>query len=516
MNKLKTNVNIKEYANTDLNKNIPMLFKIKSKITTSKPLTYISNDTGITRHYTPAAQEWYNSIYTYNSNYMKTLSIADKNLLNLLKSYFNFQISQTLIKDKTKRLPLRFRRMSTKRVFIGRGELKHTNSKILITFYVLNTEGMFLARNLEIAKQELFYPRKELERFVNYGRDGKPIITYNRPFTREEFFHYGDHDKLYDMYTMSMVNKYANYTETSELNAYYEHLTNLVQTKKISENEKIKLFYAKVSSWKPLDYLNFEELKQESVKYFYNKQIDKWRYFSGLLKLNEVKFTNPFISKLIHLVKNLYNKDVEFNIVKLKKMHLNSDIYTQAVSLKLKNRDNRLYKVLKTSLRKIKLPVISKISERIKKPNKNDILANRVRNNIISSMFIDNQKDPLNSLLLSFYPGADHLELNTIKRSSVKKQKISLKGFVLRQHLKHLKLRGIRVEAKGRLTRRATASRSVFKMKWKGGLKNVDSSFRGLSTIMLRGYHKSNVQYSVVNSKNRNGAFGVKGWVSSK
>jgi len=178
-----------------------------------------------------------------------------------------------------------------------------------------------------------------------------------------------------------------------------------------------------------------------------------------------VKFTNPFISKLIHLVKNLYNKDVEFNIVKLKKMHLNSDIYTQAVSLKLKNRDNRLYKVLKTSLRKIKLPVISKISERIKKPNKNDILANRVRNNIISSMFIDNQKDPLNSLLLSFYPGADHLELNTIKRSSVKKQKISLKGFVLRQHLKHLKLRGIRVEAKGRLTRRATASRSVFKMK---------------------------------------------------
>lgn len=73
-----------------------------------------------------------------------------------------------------------------------------------------------------------------------------------------------------------------------------------------------------------------------------------------------------------------------------------------------------------------------------------------------------------------------------------------------------MKLRGIRVEAKGRLTRRATASRSVFKMKLKGGLKNVDSSFRGLSTVMLRGYAKSNVQYSLLNSKNRNGAFGVK------
>ena len=42
-------------------------------------------------------------------------------------------------------------------------------------------------------------------------------------------------------------------------------------------------------------------------------------------------------------------------------MHLNSDIYTQAVSLKLRNRDNKLYRVLKASLRKIKLPVIRKI-----------------------------------------------------------------------------------------------------------------------------------------------------------
>jgi hypothetical protein len=92
---------------------------------------------------------------------------------------------------------------------------------------------------------------------------------------------------------------------------------------------------------------------------------------------------------------------------------------------------------------------------------------------------------------------------------------ISLASYV-RKWLKHMKLRGIRIEAKGRLTRRATASRSVFKMKWKGGLKNVDSSFRGLSTILLRGHAKSNVQYTLISSKNRNGAFGVKGWVSSK
>jgi hypothetical protein len=172
------------------------------------------------------------------------------------------------------------------------------------------------------------------------------------------------------------------------------------------------------------------------------------------------------MSKLIFLVRKLYNKDVVFNVVKLKKMHLNSDIYTQAVSLKLKDRKNKLYRVLKTSLRKIKLPVIRKISEKIGKSDRSKFFVNRIRNNIISSMFKDNNvKDSLNNLLLSFYTASNKLEIKIIKRFSIKNEKISLKGFVLRHHLKHLKLRGIRVEAKGRLTKRFTASRSVFKMK---------------------------------------------------
>jgi hypothetical protein len=75
-----------------------------------------------------------------------------------------------------------------------------------------------------------------------------------------------------------------------------------------------------------------------------------------------------------------------------------------------------------------------------------------------------NNNDPLENLLLKFFPSVDDLEINVIKRSSIRKRTISLKSYVLRS-LKHLKLRGIRVEAKGRLTRRFTASRSVFKMK---------------------------------------------------
>jgi flagellar biosynthesis regulator FlaF len=233
-----------------------------------------------------------------------------------------------------------------------------------------------------------------------------------------------------------------------------------------------------------------------------------------LLHFNNLKFDGGFISKLIDLVKQVYNKKVEFNIVNLKKMHLNSDVYTQAVSLKLKNRDNKLYRVLKASLRKIKLPVIKKIDEIQKKPNRDEFLVNIIRNNTISTMLKKIKKnkirnDNLNKLLLKFYPLADNLKLNVIKKPFSIIRSFSLEDYVLRS-LKHLNLRGIRVEAKGRLTRRFTASRSLSKMRCKGGLKNVDSSFRRLSTIMLRGIVKSNLQYSTINSKNRNGAFGIK------
>jgi hypothetical protein len=130
-------------------------------------------------------------------------------------------------------------------------------------------------------------------------------------------------------------------------------------------------------------------------------------------------------------------------------------------------------------------------------------------------MFNNIDTDPLDNLLIRFFSPIDSLEINIKKRLSIIKRPISLYKYIIRS-LKHIKLAGIRVEAKGRLTRRFTASRSVFKMRWKGGLKNVDSSFKGLSAIMLRGDRKSNVEYSMLNSKNRNGAYGVKGWVSSK
>ena len=69
-------------------------------------MSYIKSDTGKIRHFTPAAQEWYNSIYTYNTNYIKTLPVANRNLMSLLRSFFNLQLNLNLMQNKTKRLLL--------------------------------------------------------------------------------------------------------------------------------------------------------------------------------------------------------------------------------------------------------------------------------------------------------------------------------------------------------------------------------------------------------------------------
>lgn len=77
--------------------------------------------------------------------------------MNLLKSYFNSQIKDELLKINTEPMIPRYRRWSGKRVFIGKGELKHTSSRVIITFYVYNTEGMFLSYKVRNQRFGLYF-----------------------------------------------------------------------------------------------------------------------------------------------------------------------------------------------------------------------------------------------------------------------------------------------------------------------------------------------------------------------
>jgi len=525
MNNKHNKIEIKKVLHLNDN-NTPLLFNKKSHKIINKPLVHIRIDTGITRHFTPAAQEWFNSIYAYNKNYIKTLPIADKTLMNLLKTYFNSILKPKFLttakpspsKKKIKRgqkikvIPIRIRRVSTKRVFVGKGDLKHTNNKIILTFYIYSTEGMVLSHTYKALTQGLFHPRNALEKTITWSRAGKKITTYNRIFSLYEFLVLRNHYYWYLTFITSLITRLNNTLD--KVNLYYEDLKSLVEINILTENEKDLMFNDKVDTFNCLTYPDYSAYLNKIESNY----IKEWHKYIYLLNTYKLKFTSNYISKLNTLVNGIYNKKVIFNIVNLKKIHLNSDIFTQAVALKLRNKDNKIYRVLKSSLRKINIKPISKIKERrLGRRDKNLFLVNRVRNNLISSMLINDKvkSTPTDLLLDFFYTPINWLDDNIIELLSRYSSSEGLKEYVFKK-LKHMKLRGIKIEAKGRLTRRATASRSVFKMRWKGGLKNIDSSFRGWSAIMLRGIAKSNVQYSVTSSKNPNGAYGVKGWVSNK
>jgi Mitochondrial ribosomal protein (VAR1) len=210
-------------------------------------------------------------------------------------------------------------------------------------------------------------------------------------------------------------------------------------------------------------------------------------YLKHLLYLNKSKFEDTYIIELSNIISKIYNKKVEFNIINLKYVHLNSDILTQSIILKLKRRKNTILKVLKNVFKMINLPNLNKLTE--SSFFKDDI--NKLKNLNAKNSF----KDELNKSLL-----------NTISQEEIN----NIENLVF-NNIKYKKISGLRLEATGRLSRRLTASRSIFKFKYKGSLKNIDSSYKRMPSIILRGHLKSNIQYTKINSKTRNGSFGIKG-----
>jgi hypothetical protein len=469
--------------------NKPLIFDKKANQSTIIPLKSMKTNVGMIRHFPPASQEWDNNIYAYNSDYIKSLPIADKNLMKIVKSYFNMYFSNKIL--DVKQLNTRFKRLSVKRIFVAKGELKHTSSKVIITLYIFNKERNILKLETNKLIKALIYPSKQL----NIDNTSK----FNRPLTLSEYIHYNK-DQIYSNYIESLIGKDSIDNTINNIESTNINIKNILNN--IENNNNIN---------KDIENIVFSK----GYKDFLNNTLSvflKNYYISKMnLALNRIKFEESFLIHLKDLVNKIYNKEVQFNIVQLKKLHLNSDIFTEAIALKLKNRENKLYRVLKSVLTRVKVKKINKNKEKNFKMNKNNMFINSIINTRINSLFGNYQGDNLNKFLFNLFPT---LSSSNNKDVSIFKDDASSSEFI-NKYIKHKDIFGIRIEAKGRLTRRFTASRSVFKVKWKGGLKNVDSSFRRLSSVMLRGHAKSNVQYSVLNSKNRNGAFGVKGWVSN-
>nr|YP_010480780.1 ribosomal protein S5 [Aspergillus avenaceus]UVN15590.1 ribosomal protein S5 [Aspergillus avenaceus] len=253
---------------------------------------------------------------------------------------------------------------------------------------------------------------------------------------------------------------------------------NKQNNKSLILNKVLPNYSSKVYSVQNIYYRNFLKKSLKRFKYY--------MYYKQLLYINKAKFENSYLQGLINLVSKIYKKNVEFNIINLKYFYFNSDIFTQPLVLKLRKK-RKLLRYLKALVRKVKIKDI-KLNERSK--------SFFILENLFNLNNFDNTNNVLNKLM------------QHNKTSSKYLKKVILKD------IKFKKVSGVRLVAAGRLTRRYTASRSQYKVRYTGNLLNAYSSIKGYPSAVIRGTYKPNIQYTKLNSKSRIGSFGIKGWVS--
>ena len=390
-----------------------------------------------TKHFPSAVREWNNSIYVYNKNALNLIPSTTSSTLKLIKSFFNLYNLRVERKMRTKRLLLRLRRLSLNKIFVSNGEFKHTNNKVIITLYVFNRQ-----------RRSYLNRMKKLRLFNFYAEQKKNIA---RKIIR--------HSKL----------KILHYLKNADPTKKKLILLEIIKQNKL-ENTTNKGLAVSLSKYVSNFYKKYARRTYIYIKNFV--------YYKQLMYINNTKYNYTYLKYLKSSLEKLYNKNVEFNLINIKRFYLNSDILSESIVLKLTRNRRKILRYLKNLRKKVK---ITKKKILLMKPMPEKIFKGKS----------DEKKN-------FFYPTEENLS---------KKNKIFTE-------LKYKDVTGFRLEARGRLTKRYTASRSVTKFRYKGNLLNIDSSHKGLSSILLKGNLRSNLQFTKLRSKTRIGSFGIKGWVS--
>ena len=393
------------------------------KISLNKPNIPINN-----KFFVPTVRDWKNSIYVYNKNALSLIPVASRLVNKLIKGYFNSYNLELESKLRKENLRRRLRKLSTNKIFVSDGEFKHTNDIVNITLYVYN-------------RQKLNYLLKLKKRYTNL-------------FKKENFLR---KIKLIRKIGLNIVKKQQENIKI---------LTNVLPD-----------YNSKVYSIQNLYYENFINKSLKGLKYY--------MLYKQLLYINKTKFEYSYLQGLINLIRNIYKKNVEFNIINLKYFYFNSDIFTQPLVLKLE-KQRKLLRYLKSLVKK---PKIKKMNLHRK---------SRYFFDLERLFTMDNNIDTTNNLFHKF----------------IKENKAEYLKKVVLKNIKYKRVSGVRLEGAGRLTKRYTASRSQHKVSYKGNLENYYPSIKGYPSSLLRGNFKPNLQYTKLNSKSRIGSFGVKGWVS--
>jgi hypothetical protein len=172
------------------------------------------------------------------------------------------------------------------------------------------------------------------------------------------------------------------------------------------------------------------------------------RKYDLLYSLNQLKFNKFFFfSKLNNILKKILEKNIEYNIINLKSIIFNTDIFTDILSIKIKKkRPFSFKKNVLSFLTNVYLPETNTIKERGLVRNNIDLFQNKYQDlRLISNV---NNNYPFDQFLKNLY----------LNKGDNNLKKIHNKVF---NSIHYKNIGGIRIELKGRLTKRYRADRSI-------------------------------------------------------
>ena len=172
-----------------------------------------------------------------------------------------------------------------------------------------------------------------------------------------------------------------------------------------------------------------------------------------MYSLNQYKFNNQILlPKLSNILNKIIGKKIEYNIINLKSIAYNTDLFTYALALKLKKTRMNHIKSMFSILNRAYLPKINTIKERtLVKGNKNiDLFLDKYKDlKVISNL----DRTNLDGLLSNIH-GTTSTTTNNKEIHETIYNSIGYKN-----------MGGIRLEVKGRLTKRYRADRSIYSLK---------------------------------------------------
>lgn len=422
------------------------------------------------KHFPSSVREWDNSIFVYNKNALPLVPHISRLAIKLIGNYFSLYNWWKEKKIRTKKIRTKHKKLTSSRIYLSKGEFKHTNNKVTITLYTFNRQKSNYLLKLKKRFIKKFLKKRSLKKFL------KKSIKTNNKYSSINKSLFINKKNIYKKpsYVKIRIRNKVRIRNMKFLMKKLKNIKNksLLALKKASKDKhyiiKVLDKLYKMKKIKGVSRYNKRILRYIKRFYFrkirkYIRKTVKYIYFKQLIYINKSKFNYTYLQYLKNYLQVLFNKNVEFNFINLKKFYLNSDILSESFLLKIKRKRGKLLRYLTNLKNKIK----------IKK-----------------KVFVGNP--------VKFYN---------------KKTKKNLKNYII-NNLKYRHITGFRLEAKGRLNRRHTASRSISKLKYNGNLWNIDSTSGGLSSVLLKGNLDSNLQYTNLNNKTNIGSFGLKGWVS--